>query len=234
MALTIHGSARSRTMRVLWMAAELGLDFEHDPIAFDDPGLKSPAFLQLNPAGAIPTLEDDGFALAESLAINLYLAKKHSLGGLYPATLRGEAQAWRWSLWAQGQLEPWIMRDALLAELHAAAAPHAAPGDRRGPGHAGARVARSRVAAGRRLHRRRPQRGRGPLAVPFEPIGPDALSPRLRTGSPAATPDRLPWRRGRGTPRSTTVMVVRTYRLTVDHEEKRRDDREASCTCSLR
>jgi glutathione S-transferase len=127
MALTIHGSARSRTMRVLWMAEELGLDYAHDPIAFDDPALKSPEFLRLNPAGAIPTIEDDGFALAESLAINLYLARKHSLGGLYPATPEGEAQAWRWSLWAEGQLEPWVMRDALLADLQAAAAPHAAP-----------------------------------------------------------------------------------------------------------
>ena len=127
MALTIHGSPRSRTLRVLWMAEELGLDYAHDPVAFDDPALKSPAFLSLNPAGAIPTIEDDGFALAESLAINLYLARKHSLGGLYPATLEGEAQAWRWSLWAQGQLEPWIVRDALLADLRAAAAPHIAP-----------------------------------------------------------------------------------------------------------
>jgi glutathione S-transferase len=127
MPLTIHGSPRSRTMRVLWMAAELDLDYEHDPIAFDDPALKSAEFLRLNPAGAIPTIEEDGFALAESLAINLYLAKKHSLGGLYPATLEGEAQAWRWSLWAQGQLEPWIMRDALLADLRAAIAPHAVP-----------------------------------------------------------------------------------------------------------
>lgn len=111
MALTIHGSARSRTMRVLWMAEELGLTYDHDPVAYDDPRLKSPAFLALNPAGAIPTIEDDGFALAESLAVNLYLAKKHSLGGLYPATPEGEAQAWRWTLWAQGELEPWVMRE---------------------------------------------------------------------------------------------------------------------------
>jgi glutathione S-transferase len=127
MALVIHGSARSRTLRVLWMAAELGLDFEHDPIAYDDPALKTAAFLALNPAGAIPTLEDGAFALAESLAINLYLAKKHDRGGLYPAGLEGEAQAWRWSLWAQGQLEPWIMRDALLADLRAAIAEAARP-----------------------------------------------------------------------------------------------------------
>ena len=127
MALTIHGSHQSRTMRVLWMAAEVGVDYAHDPLAFNDPALKSPAFLALNPAGAIPTIEDDGFALPESLAINLYLAKKHSLGGLYPATLEGEAQVWRWSLWAQGQLEPWVMGDALLADLHAAIAPLAGP-----------------------------------------------------------------------------------------------------------
>jgi glutathione S-transferase len=127
MALTIHGSARSRTMRVLWMVMELGLDFEHDPIAFDDPRLKSPEFLALNPAGAIPTIDDDGFALPESLAINLYLAKKHGLGGLYPATPVGEAQAWRWSLWAQGQLEPWVQGDTSLADLHTAAADHIGP-----------------------------------------------------------------------------------------------------------
>jgi glutathione S-transferase len=125
MALIIHGSPRSRTLRVLWMATELGLDFEHDPVAFDDPALKSPEFLRLNPAGAIPTLQDDGFALAESLAINLYLAKRYGPGRLYPASLEGEAQAWRWSLWAQGQLEPWVMRDALLADVRAAMADHA-------------------------------------------------------------------------------------------------------------
>jgi glutathione S-transferase len=127
MALTIHGSPRSRTMRVLWMAAELGLDFEHDPIVFDDPRLKSPEFLRLNPAGAIPTIEDGAFALPESLAINLYLAKRHSLGKLYPRALEEEAQVWRWSLWAQGELEPWVMRDLRLADLRAVLAPHAAP-----------------------------------------------------------------------------------------------------------
>lgn len=127
MALIVHGSSRSRTMRVLWMAAELGLEFEHDPVAYDDPRLKSDAFLQLNPAGAIPTIEDDGFALSESLAINLYLAKRYGCGTLYPTSPQDEAQAWRWSLWAQGQLEPWVMRDALLLSLRAALAEHTSP-----------------------------------------------------------------------------------------------------------
>ena len=129
MALILYGSHQSRTKRVLWTLEELGLAFEHVPLAFDDPALKSPKFLALNPAGAIPTLVDDGLALSESLAINLYLARRYGAAGptpLCPIGLSGEAQAWRWSLWAQGHLEPWVMRDALLAELRAAIAPHAA------------------------------------------------------------------------------------------------------------
>jgi glutathione S-transferase len=125
MALTIYGSHRSRTMRVLWMAAELGLDYTHVPLAFNDPALKGAAFLRINPAGAVPAIVDDGFALTESLAINLYLAKKYGVGDtLYPSTPEGEAEAWRWSLWAQGHLEPFVQRDALLADLRAAIGEH--------------------------------------------------------------------------------------------------------------
>ncbi|MES2340835.1 MAG: glutathione S-transferase family protein [Pseudomonadota bacterium] len=114
MALTIYGSPRSRTMRVLWTAAELGLSYEHVPLEWDDPALKAPDFLALNPAGTIPTLVDDGMALAESLAINLYLAKTYGAGGrLYPADRGTEAQIWRWSLWAQAHLEPWVQRDTI-------------------------------------------------------------------------------------------------------------------------
>jgi glutathione S-transferase len=122
MALTIYGTPRSRTMRVLWTAAELGLDYAHAPVTVDDPWLKSAAFLAISPNGTIPAIVDDGFALAESMAINLYLTKRHATGPLYPASPEAEADAWRWSLWAQGQLEPWVMQDARLADLRAAAA----------------------------------------------------------------------------------------------------------------
>ena len=127
MALTIYGSSRSRTMRTLWTAAELGLEYTHVPLAFDDPALKSPEFRRVNPACTVPAIEDDGFALSESLAINLNLTKKYGGGGaepLYPRTIEGEAEMWRWTLWAQGHLEPWVQRDALLADLRAAIGKH--------------------------------------------------------------------------------------------------------------
>lgn len=84
---------------------ELGLEYTHVPLAFDDPRLKEPDFLRINPAGAVPAIMDDGFALAESLAINLYLAKKYGTAGptpLYPSTLPGEAEACRMHTSAPG------------------------------------------------------------------------------------------------------------------------------------
>ena len=120
MTLTIYGSHKSRTMRVLWAAEELEIEYDHIPYEFDDPRLKAPEFLRLNPCGSIPTIVDDGNAVSESLAINLYLAKKYGRRGdrpLYATTAGEEARIWQWTLWAQGHLEPWVQRDQLLADL---------------------------------------------------------------------------------------------------------------------
>lgn len=101
-------------MRTLWMAEELGLDYRHLPVAWDDPWLKTSEFLRLNPVGTVPTIDHDGFGLGESLAINLYLAKIFGSTGstaLYPSDPKAEAQTWRWTLFAQAHLEPWVRRD---------------------------------------------------------------------------------------------------------------------------
>ena len=114
MALTIYGSSRSRTMRTLWIAEELGLEDEHVPVAADDPWLKTEGFRRVNPLGTIPAIDHDGFCLGESLAINLYLARTFGSSGsepLYPVDEKMEAEAWRWTLWAQAHLEPWVRRD---------------------------------------------------------------------------------------------------------------------------
>ena len=119
MTLTIYGAASSRTMRTLWLATELGLEFEHVAIEHDDPKLKEAAFLELNPFGTIPTIVDDGFALSESLAINLYLSKKYASvsSSLRIADARHEAKVSSWGLWAQGAIEPWVQRDKKVLKL---------------------------------------------------------------------------------------------------------------------
>lgn len=109
MSLKIYGPAQSRAIRTLWMAHELGIDFEHDP-GFGEDGATD-ALLAVNPMGQVPTIEDDGFALPESMAINIYLAKKH--GKLVPQSLADEAQTLRWSFWAMTAVEATLL-DVLL------------------------------------------------------------------------------------------------------------------------
>jgi len=105
MALKIYGVARSRAARVLWMAKELGLDYEHVKVDFATGETRQPAHLALNPNGHIPVIDDDGVILWESMAINLYLAKKYNTAGLYPTRLEDEAQAWQWSFWGMTEVE---------------------------------------------------------------------------------------------------------------------------------
>jgi glutathione S-transferase len=119
MALKIYGVARSRAARVLWMAKELGLDYEHVKVDFATGATRTPAHLALNPNGHIPVINDDGFILWESMAINLYLAKKYGAGRLYPSRLGDEATAWQWSFWGTTEVE----RPLLAALLNRAVYP---------------------------------------------------------------------------------------------------------------
>ena len=105
MAFKIYGVARSRAARVIWMAKELGLDYEHIKVDFATGETRAPAHLALNPNGHVPVIDDDGFILWESMAINLYLAKKYGAGGLYPSRIEDEARAWQWSFWGMIEVE---------------------------------------------------------------------------------------------------------------------------------
>ena len=102
--LKIYGVPLSRAYRALWMANELGLDYENVPIHFADGSAKTPDYLAVNPNGRIPAIDDNGFKLWESMAINLYLAKKHG-SGLLPKTMENEAHAIQWSFWAMTEVE---------------------------------------------------------------------------------------------------------------------------------
>ena len=103
MGLTVYGQGQSRALRVLWMAEELGVDFEHVPTRFADEA-KSPDYLKINPNGRVPAIEDDGFIVWESMAVNLYLAKKYG-GDLAPNDLQEDAAATQWSLWVMTEVE---------------------------------------------------------------------------------------------------------------------------------
>ena len=114
--LTIYGVYRSRASRNIWLCLEMGVPFKLVPVmqayrlaqpdAPDAPlHTRSPGFLKINPNGHVPSIEDDGLVLHESLAINLYLAKKHG-GPLAPADIAEDGQMGMWALWAATEVEP--------------------------------------------------------------------------------------------------------------------------------
>jgi len=106
--LRLYGSARSRAVRVLWMLDELGLKYDHKDWLPRAPETKTPEYRALNPNSRVPTIDDDGFILSESMAINFYLAKKHK-SPLFPADPKHETLVLQWSLWETDRLDRQIV-----------------------------------------------------------------------------------------------------------------------------
>ena len=117
--LRIYGIARTRAFRAIWVAKELGLAYEHIPVETGPAGARQPDYLAINPNGRLPAIDDGGFTLWESLAITMYLAKKHAGGGLYPSSLESEARTWQWSLWSVQEVD----RAVNIWSLHAVRLP---------------------------------------------------------------------------------------------------------------
>ena len=115
MTLTIYGITQSRARRNLWLAEELGIAYERRLVAQKD-APTSAELGRVNPFRHIPAIEDDGLALFESLAINLYLAKKHG-GPLAPRDLKEDALMTAWALAANGEFEPAAL-EVLLHRLY--------------------------------------------------------------------------------------------------------------------
>jgi len=115
--LTIYGVYRSRASRNYWMAEELGIPFKSVPVLqasrLDNPlspdaplNTLSPEYLAVNPMAMIPSIKDGDLVMNESLAINLYLARKHG-GPLAGKTVEEEGQLVMWTMWAATEAEPY-------------------------------------------------------------------------------------------------------------------------------
>ena len=118
---TLYGAYRSRATRNLWLADEMGIRLNLAPViqayrpsaAGAAMTTHSPAFLAISPAGAVPVLRDGDLVLSESLAINLYLARKYG-GPLAPNGAAEDALMLQWALYGVTALEP-----AALALMYA-------------------------------------------------------------------------------------------------------------------
>ena len=118
--LRIYGAAKSRALRTLWMVGELGIPYEHKDYLPRSAPTKTPEYRALNANGRVPTIDDDGFILSESMAINFYLAKKHG-SPLHPSDPKNEALALQWSFWETDRLD----RQLVLFVRHSKELPEA-------------------------------------------------------------------------------------------------------------
>ena len=118
MSLRIYGTAASRAARPLWVAQELGLEYEHIALPYLGGATRTPEFLQVNPNGRIPVVNDDGVLVWESMACSMYLAERFlGEGGLSLAaqTHAERAEILRWTFWVVTECE----KDALQFLMHA-------------------------------------------------------------------------------------------------------------------
>jgi glutathione S-transferase len=81
--------------------------FEIVPVIFQNKEHKSETFLALNPNGKVPTLVDGEFVLWESMAIDLYIARKYK-PELLGSSVEDMAKIDQWSYWTAIHLQNYI------------------------------------------------------------------------------------------------------------------------------
>jgi glutathione S-transferase len=90
----LYYSPGAASMAVHWMLIELGISFESQLIDIDAGRQHDPAYLQLNPAGRVPTLMVDGTPRHESAALLILLAERHPEAALAPEPGSVDRAAW--------------------------------------------------------------------------------------------------------------------------------------------
>ncbi|HSE88267.1 MAG TPA: glutathione S-transferase, partial [Candidatus Binatia bacterium] len=99
----------SNVQKVLWCCGELALDFDRVDFGGKFGGNKEKPYLDINPNGLVPTIQDGGFILWESNSVMRYLVDKYGHGKLLPSTPEGRADANRWMDWQLTTLGPAIV-----------------------------------------------------------------------------------------------------------------------------
>ena len=96
MAIELYwGSGSPFAWRVMLTLEVKGLAYESKLLEFSKGEHKTPAYLQLNPRGKVPTLKDGDFVVYESLAIMAYLDRKYPEPAIFGKTPEETALIWQ-------------------------------------------------------------------------------------------------------------------------------------------
>jgi glutathione S-transferase len=116
------GRGETKDLRAQWALEETALPYRVHPLDHTGGELNSDAYSRIRPFHPAPVIDDDGFVVAESAAIVLYLAEK--AGKLIPEDVQGRTRVAQWCFAAVGTVEPTLVCIDLIEMFDSANAAH--------------------------------------------------------------------------------------------------------------
>lgn len=115
--LTVHHLNNSRSLRIVWLCEELGLDYKLVQHQRDPETQRSPESLnKIHPLGKAPTIEYDGKAIVETDAIIEFICNKLASGRLsHGPQSPAYAEYLQWLAFPEGTLMPGLVVDLIYA-----------------------------------------------------------------------------------------------------------------------
>ena len=105
-ALKFWGAGTARTLRPIWMAEELDIEYELFPIGPRTGETRTKEYTDLNPKQKIPCIQDGGFVLSESLSICRYLQNVYPSDSIaIPKTKEDLAREDEWCNYIYGEMD---------------------------------------------------------------------------------------------------------------------------------
>jgi glutathione S-transferase len=99
-----EGRGETKDLRAQWALEETGLPYRVHALDHTGGELDGEAFSRISPFHQAPVIDDDGFIVAESAAVVLYVAEK--AGKLIPGDVPGRTRVVQWCFAAVGTVEP--------------------------------------------------------------------------------------------------------------------------------
>src|SRR6201996_5240225 len=101
------GIGETKDLWAQWALEETGLPYRVHALDHTGGELDGEAYGRISPFRQAPVIDDDGFVVAESAAVVLYLAEKS--GKLIPSDAHGRARVVQWCFAAVATVEPTLM-----------------------------------------------------------------------------------------------------------------------------
>jgi glutathione S-transferase len=118
--ITVYGFKRvkdpvigeTRDLRALWALEETGLPYLVHGLDYIEGETQTDDYRRISPFNQVPVIDDDGFIVAETGAIVIYIAEK--AGMLIPTDLKGRSRVTQWCCTALNTIEPTLLQIQII------------------------------------------------------------------------------------------------------------------------